>query len=96
MAGNATESERLGRHLADFARSQAVIVSPTSARDVERASTIGDMNKDGRMDLLNPDGWWEQPSNKQQTPWKFHPAGFGQGQGMRAPAAPAAPSSIDR
>ena len=45
MAGNVTEAERLGRHLAEFARSQAVIVSPTSARDVERASTIGDMNK---------------------------------------------------
>jgi len=45
MAGNTTESERLGRHLAEFARSQAVIVSPTSARDVERASQIGDMNR---------------------------------------------------
>ena len=45
MAGNSTESERLGRHLSQFARSQAVIVSPTSARDIERASQISDMNR---------------------------------------------------
>jgi hypothetical protein len=45
MAGNATEADRLGRHLAEFARSQAVIVSPTSARDVERASQIGSVNQ---------------------------------------------------
>lgn len=47
MAGNATESDRLGRHLADFARSQSVIVSPTSERDAERASQAGDMNRGG-------------------------------------------------
>ena len=45
MAGNTTESERLGQYLAQFARSQAVIVSPTSARDVERASQISEMNR---------------------------------------------------
>lgn len=45
MAGNPTESERLGRHIAEFARSQSVIVSPTSARDVERASQISDINR---------------------------------------------------
>jgi len=45
MAGNSTESERLGRHLADFARNQSVIVSPTSSRDAERASQISEMNR---------------------------------------------------
>lgn len=41
---------------------------------------IGDMNKDGRLDLLNPDGWWEQPAAQEEMlPWKFHPASFGQG-----------------
>jgi hypothetical protein len=45
MAGNATEAERLGRYLADFARSQAVIVSPTSTRDAERANQVGEMNR---------------------------------------------------
>jgi hypothetical protein len=45
LAGNPGESERLGRHLADFARSQSVIVSPTSTRDAERASQVGDLNR---------------------------------------------------
>jgi FG-GAP-like repeat len=40
---------------------------------------VGDMNKDGRNDLLNPQGWWEAPADKSSTPWKFHPADFGQG-----------------
>ena len=52
LAGNSAESERLGRHLAEFARGQAVIVSPTSARDVERASQIADMNR--ASSLANP------------------------------------------
>jgi hypothetical protein len=39
----------------------------------------GDMNKDGRNDVLNPDGWWEAPAAKSDQPWKFHPASFGQG-----------------
>ncbi|MDR2215419.1 MAG: hypothetical protein LBE59_06225 [Nevskiaceae bacterium] len=45
MAGNSAESDRLGLHLAEFARSQSVIVSPTSARDAERVSQISGMNQ---------------------------------------------------
>jgi hypothetical protein len=45
LAGNSAESERLGRHLAEFARGQAVIVSPSSARDADRASQIAEMNR---------------------------------------------------
>jgi len=40
---------------------------------------IGDMNRDGRLDMLNPDGWWEQPADKSKSPWRFHSAPFGQG-----------------
>jgi hypothetical protein len=35
---------------------------------------IGDINGDGRKDLLIRDGWWEQPASKTDTPWTFHPA----------------------
>jgi hypothetical protein len=45
LAGNARESQRLAQHLASFARNQAVVVSPSSARDVERASQMGEMNR---------------------------------------------------
>jgi hypothetical protein len=38
----------------------------------------GDINGDGRMDILGADGWWEQPaSSSSQQPWKYHPEAFG-------------------
>jgi hypothetical protein len=37
----------------------------------------GDVNGDGRLDVLIPDGWWEQPEKVSDTPWKFHPAKMG-------------------
>lgn len=45
LAGNARESQRLAQHLADFARNQATLVSPTSERDIERANQIADINR---------------------------------------------------
>jgi hypothetical protein len=38
---------------------------------------IGDINKDGRVDLLNGYGWWEQPAKGTSGPWKYYPAAFG-------------------
>jgi hypothetical protein len=72
LAGNPAESERLGRHLADFARGQAVIVSPSSARDVERASQIADMNRASALSNPTPAGTTivplpSQGSNDPQT-----------------------------
>ncbi len=41
---------------------------------------IGDINGDGRMDVVNSRGWWEQPaSGAGEGPWKFHPESFGAG-----------------
>jgi len=35
----------------------------------------GDINGDGKVDIVNPYGWWEQPSGGAAvTPWKFHVA----------------------
>ena len=45
LAGNPKESQRLAQHLANFARNQATIVSPTSPRDAERASQMNEMNR---------------------------------------------------
>jgi hypothetical protein len=44
---------------------------------------FGDVNADGRTDLLARDGWWEQPASLNGDPlWKHHPASFGNGAHM--------------
>jgi hypothetical protein len=41
---------------------------------------IGDMNGDGRMDVVNNRGWWEQPAKgSTDATWKYHQANFGSG-----------------
>jgi hypothetical protein len=38
----------------------------------------GDINGDGRVDLIAPHGWWEQPADGATvTPWTFHQGAFG-------------------
>jgi len=34
---------------------------------------VGDVNGDGRMDILHSSGWWEQPPAGTTGLWKFHP-----------------------
>jgi len=41
---------------------------------------VGDVNGDGRMDLLEKDGWWEQPKSLAGDPvWQLHKGSFGTG-----------------
>lgn len=41
---------------------------------------LGDVNGDGRPDLLEANGWWEQPASLAGDPvWKFHAQAFGKG-----------------
>jgi hypothetical protein len=37
----------------------------------------GDINGDGRKDILCTRGWWEAPEDRTQSPWPFHPAKLG-------------------
>jgi hypothetical protein len=42
---------------------------------------VGDVNGDGRADVICTGGWWEQPARTDKDngkPWKFHPANLGE------------------
>jgi hypothetical protein len=41
----------------------------------------GDVNGDGKIDILNAYGWWENPGNADTPMWKYHPQGFGRQNG---------------
>ena len=38
----------------------------------------GDVNGDGRCDVLVKEGWWQAPRKRTRANWKFHPANFGE------------------
>jgi hypothetical protein len=46
----------------------------------------GDINGDGRVDVVTPYGWWEHPATGFASAWPYHPAAFG-----RWPRAGASP-----
>lgn len=35
---------------------------------------VGDINRDGRTDVVVPGGWWEGPLQQDGSPWRFHAA----------------------
>lgn len=37
---------------------------------------VGDVNRDGRQDILAKEGWWAQPAQAADTVWTFHPVPF--------------------
>jgi hypothetical protein len=45
----------------------------------------GDINGDGRVDILNVYGWWEQPAKATTEMWPYHPEPFGRQNGRGAP-----------
>lgn len=38
---------------------------------------VGDVNKDGRNDIVCGEGWWESPADSSAETWQFHAAPFG-------------------
>ncbi|CAN5313780.1 hypothetical protein BH23BAC1_BH23BAC1_22110 [soil metagenome] len=39
---------------------------------------LGDINNDGRPDVIIKEGWWEAPEDPRQPNWTFHPADLGE------------------
>jgi len=54
-----------------------VIAGPNDPRPAGHGLGVGDINGDGRLDILCPAGWWEQPATPGKLPWTFHPAKLG-------------------
>ncbi len=49
-----------------------------SGRRFTHGLGVGDVNADGRNDVMTILGWWEAPSETRQSPWTFHEANFGE------------------
>jgi HEAT repeat protein len=53
-----------------------VIAGPGDPRPAHGLG-VGDVNGDGRADIVCPEGWWESPAVGGRVPWAFHPAKLG-------------------
>ncbi|MBI2299407.1 MAG: VCBS repeat-containing protein [Armatimonadetes bacterium] len=48
------------------------IAAPDHPRPMGHGLGVGDVNGDGRLDVLCPQGWWEQPADRAVAHWPFH------------------------
>jgi hypothetical protein len=56
-------------------------ISTTDAPGTDKFSHglgLGDINKDGRKDVIIKSGWWEAPEDRTKENWTFHQADFGE------------------
>ncbi len=69
-----------------FARARFHAITPKSLDNDQRVVRymhgygVGDVNRDGRIDIVEKGGWYEQPADiTSDSNWAFHPANFGEG-----------------
>ncbi|MCC7474600.1 MAG: DUF1080 domain-containing protein [Pirellulales bacterium] len=53
-------------------------------RNFTHGMGIGDVNNDGRLDVMQKEGWWEHPAEGPKSKlWDFHPANFAEAGGAQ-------------
>lgn len=60
---------------------QRYVISRDTVRGTDRYTHglgWGDINKDGRNDVVIKTGWWESPADVTTSDWKFHSANLGE------------------
>jgi len=56
---------------------RGVVVHPVSENKNTYGGGVGDVNGDGRPDILRPSAWYEAPANPRKGEWKEHPLALG-------------------
>jgi hypothetical protein len=74
-------------------KNQAWAKHVVSDRSYGHGIGAGDVNNDGRSDILTPRGWLEAPADPRAGNWAFHPAWESINVALPAEGAPAAPAS---
>ena len=64
----------LGR---DAGGSRGIVKHTVSEKPLEWGCGVGDVNGDGRPDLLRPNAWFEAPADPRSGEWKEHPLKLG-------------------
>jgi hypothetical protein len=60
-------------------RDGAMIKHTASPKSYGHGIGAGDINKDGRNDIITPEGWLEAPADPKQENWTMHPGSFPKG-----------------
>ncbi|MDZ4802543.1 MAG: VCBS repeat-containing protein [Bryobacteraceae bacterium] len=57
-------------------RDGAMVKHVASPKSYGHGIGVGDINKDGRNDIITPQGWLEAPADPRQENWKLHEGSF--------------------
>ena len=63
---------------------RALIKHVVSAKKMEYGGGVGDINGDGRPDIIRPNAWFEAPADIRNGHWKEHPLSLGDKDGRIA------------
>jgi hypothetical protein len=63
---------------------QSLIKHVVSAKKIQFGAGVGDINGDGRPDIIRPNAWFEAPADIRTGQWKEHPLSLGDKGGRAA------------